>query len=156
ALKLTEQIKDTTNLSIMYGNLARLYFEINSFEKSLYYGKKGIAAGKRYKNLKGLLISLNNTAVSLQELDRQREAESLFKELLALANKNDIPRSKAKALSNLINLNIIKANKTNFNDYLNQLNKLLEEHPDAPYAKSDLSKLPLYNANKYLYQNNYS
>jgi len=156
ALKLTEEIKDTANLSIMYGNLSRLYFEIGSFEKSLFYGKKGIAAGKRYNNLKGLLISLNNTAVSSLEVGKLKEAEDIFKELLRLGEINDIPRSKVKAWVNLINLNIRKANKAEFNYYLAQLNKFLAENPEAPYAKSDLRQLPIFNANKYLYDNNYS
>ncbi|MGC4039451.1 MAG: histidine kinase [Flavobacterium sp.] len=156
ALKLTEEIKDTANLSIMYGNLSRLYYEIGSFEKSLLYGKKGIAAGRKYNNLKGLLISLNNTAIAYQELDKVKDAEGLFMELLRIAEKNDIPRSKVKALVNLINMNIRNANPARFNDYLNQLNKFLEENPDAPYAKSDLRKLPIFNASKYLFENNYS
>lgn len=155
ALKLTEEIKDTANLSIMYGNLARLYFEINSFKKSSFYGRKGIEAGKKYKNLKGLLISLNNTALAYQELGKDSEAEKLFVELLNLANKNDIPRSKVKAWVNLINVNIHKANKTLYNRYLGELNQFLSENPDAPYAKSDLRKLAFFNANKYLFENNY-
>lgn len=155
ALKLTEEIKDTANLSITYGNLARLYFEINSFDKSIFYGRKGVAAGKKYNNLKGLLISLNNTAVSLQEVGKMAEAEEIFKELLKLAQKNDVPRSKVKAWVNLINLNIIKADKAQFNYYLDQLNEFIAENPEAPYAKSDLRQLPIFNAEKYLYDNNY-
>lgn len=155
ALKLTEEIKDTTNLSIMYGNLSRLYFEINSFEKSLFYGRKGIEAGKKYNNLKGLLVSLNNTALAYQELGKDNEAEKLFVELLSLANKNDIPRSKVKAWVNLINVNIHKANKTLYNRYLAELNQFLSQNPEAPYAKSDLRKLAFFNANKYLFENNY-
>lgn len=156
ALKLTEEIKDTANLPITYGNLSRLYYEIGSFEKGIEAGKKGIAAGRKYKNLKGLLVSLNNTAVSYLEMDRFPEAENLFLEQLKLAEENNIPRSKALALLNLINIYAAKADKIKLNRYLDQLNNYLKENPDAPYLKSSLKQLPIYNAYRYLYENDFA
>lgn len=156
ALKLTEELKDTANLSVMYGNLSRLYFEINSFEKSLFYGRKGIRAGKKYNNLKGLLISLNNTAISCLELSKNQEAEQLFIELLKLADKNNIPRSKVKALVNLVNMSIGKADKIKLIYYLDQLDRFLTENPNAPYAQSDLRQLPVFKAYAALYGNKFS
>jgi len=156
ALKLTEEIKDTANLSITYGNLSRLYFEIDSFEKSLLYGKKGVETGRRYNNLKGLLVSLNNTAISLVEVGKISEGEKLFKELLTLAEKNNIPRSKVKALINLININVNKADKNQINAYIGQLDKFLAENPKAPYAQSDLRQLPIFRSYNQLYRNEFS
>ncbi|WP_234110531.1 sensor histidine kinase [Chryseobacterium sp. R2A-55] len=155
AIKLSENIKDTANLSIGYGNLSRLYFEIGLFKKSILYGRKSIDAGKRYHNLKGLLIGLNNTAVSEQELGNYKEAEKLFLEVLQLAEKNNIPRSKVKSLVNLINLNVFTANPPQLNFYLEKLHRFLDENPNAPFAKSDLRNLPYYEASNFLYQNKY-
>lgn len=155
AIKLTEKIKDTANLSVAYGNLSRLYFEIGNFQKSIIYGKKGIDAGKRYNNLKGLAISINNTAVSYQELGNIKQAESLFLELLKISEKNNLARSKVKALVNLINNGVYTGNKTKLHYYLNQLQFFIKKNPNAPFAKSDLSRLNEYIAYDYLYSDKF-
>lgn len=155
AQQLTEKLNDTTNLSMMYGNLARLYYEIGSFEKSLAFGKKGIEAGKKYHNLKGLLISLNNTAVTSMELNDNKHAEKIFVELLKIAKENNIPRSQVKALVNLTNLKMLEGNRPAFLSYYRQLQHFLQQNPNAPFAQSDLKQMPIYTGYKELYENHF-
>ncbi|WP_327138705.1 sensor histidine kinase [Niabella yanshanensis] len=155
ALKLTEKLKDTINLPITFGNLSRLYYELGQYEKAIEYGLKGIDAGKKYNSLKGLLVSLNNTAASNVELGRAKEGEKLYKEQLALAYRNNIPRSVVKALINLSFVAIDEGDSKQLNQYTKELNEFIASNPKAPIAPSDLKYVPLFNGYNHLFYNRY-
>lgn len=156
ALRLTEQLKDTVNLPITFGNLSRLYYELGQLNKAIDYGKEGIEAGKKYNSMKGLLISLNNTALSYMETGQTKEAEKLYKEQLSLAYKNNIPRSVVKALLNLCFIHSNAGAKIPLQQYTRELNNFVANNADAPIAKSDLKYLPLLNGYSLLFDLNYS
>ncbi len=156
ALRITEQLKDTVNLPITYGNLSRLYYELSQLEKGIAYGKKGMEAGKRYHNMKGLLISLNNTALCYMESGQTEEAEKLYKEQLALAYENNIPRSVVKALMNLCFIAINAGDQVALKGYCLELNNYVKANSTAPIAKSDLKYMPLFSGYESLFELDYA
>ncbi len=101
AVDLTERIKDTNNIATMYGNLCRIYSEMDLFEKSESFGKQGIAAGQRYKDYKGLLISMNNLGNCYISLGKNKEAIAIFEQQLIVGQKHKRLRSVSNALVNL-------------------------------------------------------
>lgn len=124
SLDFSKSVNDTINLAINYGNLSRLYSDLGQLDKGIYYGKKGIEVGKKYKNYKGLLVCLNNTALSYMYQKKFSEATKLFKDQLEIAEKENFPRSVSKALINLCQIFIETGDKQNFGKYLKQLNNL--------------------------------
>ena len=58
AIDLTERIKDTNNLGTMYGNLCRIYQQMEMYDKAVELGKKGVELGERYHDTKGMLCLL--------------------------------------------------------------------------------------------------
>lgn len=62
--------------------------------------------------MKGMLICLNNVAISQKELGKRKEAEQTLKTLKSIAYKNDVPRSVVKSLVNLSFLAQERGNKT--------------------------------------------
>ena len=67
ALKLSKEYGDTLKIALRYANISRLYMDIKQYDKAIYYGEKGIKAGEISNDIKGLLLSLNNTGVAYAE-----------------------------------------------------------------------------------------
>ena len=63
ALKLSKEYGDTLKIALRYANISRLYMDIKQYDKAIYYGEKGIKAGEISNDIKGLLLSLNNTGI---------------------------------------------------------------------------------------------
>lgn len=156
ALQLTQKIKDTANLGITYGSLSKLYFQLGQYEKAIDFGKKGIEDSKKYHNLKGLLISLNNVALSLQSLGKNTEAEERYKELLQIAYKNNIPRSVVKSIINLAFIATSEADSQKLSQYLQELDAYIKNNPDVPIVKSDKNLIPFLKSYNLLFQQKFN
>lgn len=156
ALYLTEQLNDTVNLPITFGNLSRLYNELGQYEKSIQYGKKGIEISKKYNSIKGLLISLNNVAISQKEIGQRKEAENTLKEIKRLAYKNDVPRSVVKSLVNLSFMAQERGDKNALNLHLKELDAFTSKNQMGEKIASNEEGIPFLKAYNYFYHNQYS
>ncbi|WP_310557368.1 sensor histidine kinase [Flavobacterium sp.] len=154
SLKFSKSVGDTLNLSINYGNLSRLYFELNQFKKAIHYGEKGIESGKKYKNIKGLLICINNTALTYMNMNENAKAEKLFKSQLAIANKENFPRSSSKALINLCSIYIQTADKENLKKSIAELNIIASEN-NSVLSTADRTIIKKLNAHYHIFNNNF-
>ena len=155
ALYLTQQLKDTANLPITYGNLSRLYNELGQYEKSVDYGEKGIEQSKKYGSIKGMLICLKNVAISQKELGKRKEAERTLKTLKSIAYKNDVPRSVVKSLVNLSFLAQERGNKTALKLYLNELEGYISKNKMAAKLAGNEENIPFLKGYNLLYQGKY-
>ena len=154
SLKFSESVGDTLNLSINYGNLSRLYIELNNFKKAIYYGEKGIESGKKYKNTKGLLICINNTALTYMNMNEYAKAEKLFKSQLAIANKENFPRSSSKALINLCTIYIQTGDTKNLEKFILQLNTHALKNK-AVLSTLESNVITRLNAHYHIFNNNF-
>ncbi|MBK6273909.1 MAG: hypothetical protein IPF58_04055 [Saprospirales bacterium] len=112
-------------MSIRYANLSRLYSDLRQYDKAIYYGKKGITAGEKYKNTKGLLLSLNNTGMSYSQLYQIDKAISIHEKQYSIAKQNDKTTSIISSLVNLI-MNEYQNGKTKeINQHITELNKTI-------------------------------
>ncbi len=155
ALYLTEQLKDTVNLPITFGNLSRLYNELGQYEKSIQYGKRGIEISKKYNSIKGLLICLNNVAISQKEIGQRKEAENTLNEIKYLAYKNDVPRSVVKSLVNLSFMAQERGDKNALNKHLTELNVFTSKNQMGKKIASNEEGIPFLKAYNHFYQNRY-
>ncbi|WP_394757942.1 ATP-binding protein [Flavobacterium sp.] len=154
SLKFSKSVGDTLNLSINYGNLSRLYFELNQFKKAIHYGEKGIESGKKYKNIKGLLICINNTALTYMNMNENAKAEKLFKSQLAIANKENFPRSSSKALINLCSIYIQTADKEKLKKSIAELNIIASEN-NSVLSTADRNVIVRLNAHYHIFNDNF-
>lgn len=122
ALKLTEEIGDTSNVATNFGNLCWLYLDLSQYDKAVYYGLKGIEAGEHYKDSIGLLISMNNVALTYQSQHKYTEAVAILRKQLVIAGLVNRPRSVRNALTNLALAYYSTGNATALNDVVTQLN----------------------------------
>lgn len=156
ALHLTEQLKDTLNLPIIFGNLSRLYNELGQYDKAIAYGKKGIAVSKKYNSIKGLLISLNNVAISQKEVGERAEAERTLYEIKRLAYQNNVPRSVVKSLVNLCYMAQERGDKKALNTHLAELDRFISSNPMGKKVASNEEGLPYLKAYNYFFSGQYA
>lgn len=156
ALYLTEQLNDTVNLPITFGNLSRLYSELRQYEKAIKYGKKGIEVSKKHNSIKGLLICLNNVAISQKEIGQREEAENTLNEIKSLAYKNDVPRSVVKSLVNLSFMAQERGDKYALHKHLTELDAFILRNQMGKKIASNEEGIPFLKAYNHFYQNRYN
>ena len=127
AQQLTEEIGDTTNIAVNYGNLCWLYNDLRQLGKAIDYGLKGIAAGKKYNDTKGLLICMNNTAQCYMAQNDNDKAIDMFQQQIAVAKTVSRVISIRKALINLASIYYDIGNKAALDSTTKQLNTLDSE-----------------------------
>lgn len=150
ALKLTEEIGDSSNLATNFGNLCWLYLDLSQYDKAVYYGLKGIEAGERYKDSIGMLISMNNTALTYQSQNRYAESIAILRKQLTIGSLVNRPRSVRNALTNLALAYYSTGNAKKLNDVVVQLNAF-DSGNNSLDAKSRCYRF-LDNGYNYIYQ----
>jgi two-component system, NarL family, sensor kinase len=148
---LLENSTDSLLLASSYNSIGSFYTDFRMFEKVLHFGLKGIEAGKKYKDIKGLLGAINNTASAYLDLKDFPKALELLKEQLKIATLQNKPRSIERAYANFCEIFIQTNNLEQLNLYFPKYKKFIEVSGKEILKEDDWSNFYDYEAKYYLY-----
>jgi two-component system, NarL family, sensor kinase len=149
--KLLEKSKDSLMLASSYNSLSSFYADFGMLEKQLFFGLKGIVAGKKYKDVKGLLGAMNNTATVYLSQKEYFKANEILKEQLKLSTLQNKPRSIERAYTNLVQIYVQTDNLKQLNIYFPKYKAFVEENGDEIMKEDNWSNFYDYEAKYHLY-----
>ncbi len=129
----------------LYGTITSFFSDLDSPDKCIYYGLKGIKLAEKYNDIKGLLACYNNVGNAYQRINQYKKAKDLFQKQFEIAEKNNRQRNAELALINVCNIDINLGNTQNlgkdlkrFEDYVQANNLRLIKRDSVLYftAKS--------------------
>lgn len=129
----------------LYGTITSFFSDLDSPDKCIYYGLKGIKLAEKYNDIKGLLACYNNVGNAYQRINQYKKAKDLFQKQFEIAEKNNRQRNAELALINVCNIDINLGNTQNlgkdlkrFEDYIKANNLGLIKRDSVLYftAKS--------------------
>lgn len=129
----------------LYGTITSFFSDLDSPDKCIYYGLKGIKLAEKYNDIKGLLACYNNVGNAYQRINQYKKAKDLFQKQFEIAEKNNRQRNAELALINVCNIDINLGNTQNlgkdlkrFEDYIQANNLRLIKRDSVLYftAKS--------------------
>lgn len=129
----------------LYGTITSFFSDLDSPDKCIYYGLKGIKLAEKYNDIKGLLACYNNVGNAYQRINQYKKAKDLFQKQFEIAEKNNRQRNAELALINVCNIDINLGNTQNlgkdlkrFEDYVKANNLRLIKRDSVLYftAKS--------------------
>lgn len=129
----------------LYGTITSFFSDLDSPDKCIYYGLKGIKLAEKYNDIKGLLACYNNVGNAYQRINQYKKAKDLFQKQFEIAEKNNRQRNAELALINVCNIDINLGNTQNlgkdlkrFEDYIKANNLRLIKRDSVLYftAKS--------------------
>lgn len=109
----------------LYGTITSFFSDLDSPDKSIYYGLKGIKLAEKYNDVKGLLACYNNVGNAYQRINQYKKAKDLFQKQFEIAVKNNRKRNAQLALINVCYIDVNLGNTQNlgkdlkrFEDYV--------------------------------------
>ncbi|MCU0468775.1 MAG: histidine kinase [Arcicella sp.] len=85
----------------MYATISAFFTDLETPDKVLFYGLKGIKMAEKYNDIKGLLACYNNVANAYSLMSQYKKAQELFEKQFEVAVKNDKKRNAQLALANI-------------------------------------------------------
>ncbi len=149
--KLLENSTDSLMLASSYNSIGSFYSDFDMTEKMIYFGLKGIEAGKKHKDLKGLLGAMNNTATAYMDLKEYSKAIELLTEQLKIATLQNKPRSIERAYTNLCDIFIQTDDLIQLNIYFPSYKKFVESNGEEIMKEDNWSNFYDQEAKYHLY-----
>lgn len=133
ALKVSEELNNLYNQSLLYSNLSSIYIDMKDKKNSLYYGRKSYEAAKKLKDSARMSLSLINLSIS-EALNGQMDQAILhLNECANISKKNNNTEMILEAYLKLGDVyKQKKDHKTALVHYKKAL-EILKNHPDKNY-----------------------
>ena len=129
----------------LYATITSFFSDLDTPDKVIYYGLKGIKLAEKHNDIKGLLACYNNVGNAYQQKNEYKKGQDLFKKQFEVAVKHNKTRNAEMALINICNIDINLGNTQNlgksikkFEDYVKANDLKLIKRNSALYftAKS--------------------
>lgn len=150
-LALSEKTKDSASFPIRNLTASNTYYNLKQYDKTIFYSKRAIEFGKKFKNQFAVMMGLNNMAATYSDQHKVDAAISIYLQQLALAQKEEDVVNACYALINLCQNYYTNNNLAGVEKYSAMLNKIAPEIPD----KKNIAEIYNVNALRYILRKEY-
>lgn len=151
-LALSEKTKDSTSFPIRNLTASNTYYNLKQYDKAIFYSKRAIEFGKQFHNSFAVMMGLNNMAASYSDQHKMDTAIKIYRDQLALAQKEEDLVITCYALINLCQNYFSVNNPEAVEKYAVMLNKAAVGLPD----KTTRVEIQNVNALRYILRKEYS